>query len=164
MATVTVQARGVDDFIDLYNNFWGLTLPARVTARLAQAGYNVTATRSLESFGINLLGDAVPYLLELTIDTGRAPADKSSVRQAVIDAIVQSVGTGPEAVALTSFGDATLAAPAPGLLDQVGDVASSVVTGVNLLTWAVAIGAIALVYVLVSDPGRGSKIIRSVRW
>lgn len=159
---VEVSAVGVDDLLDLYNNFWGQTLSERVTPRLAVSGYYVTESQTIYS-SAGILRDALPYRLDLTLDTGRAPADKASIRTAVTNAILQSVGAGPASIAFPGLGDARPAAPAPGLVDDIGNAATSVVAGVNLITIGLTIGALALIYILVVDPSKGAKALRAVR-
>lgn len=159
----TVVANGIDDILDLWNNPWGTELDARVAPLLQQAGYQVLSNELQTSIDLwRAFGNTYPYQVRLRLETGALPNTVSAVSKSVHDALTQATGYAPTSIAVTSAGQP---APAPpiGAVDRVvggvGDLAETIVGGTQLITIALAVGVVALIYFAAKNPKQARALI-----
>jgi hypothetical protein len=159
----TIVANGIDDVLDLWNNPWGTELDARVAPLLQQAGYQVLSNEIDTSIDFwRLIGNTYPYQIRLRLDTGALPNTVPALTKSVHDALTQATGYAPTAIAVTSGGQQAPAAP-EGPIDRVvdgaGDLAETIVGGTQLITIALALGVVALIYFAVKNPKQARALI-----
>jgi hypothetical protein len=170
MARVTIVANGTDDLIDLWNNPWGLGLDDRVTPLLAARGYQVLSAEVDYSYGVGVLGLALPYQLKLTLETNAQPSTVSALVSLVSSVILQAVGTGPASVVVTSAGQVAPAPPTDPInnaIDSTGDfitnlfgLAADTPKQTRILLWAVVIGGVVVIYWAATNPTKAARAVR----
>ena len=163
MGLATVAANGIDDVLDLWNNPWGTELDARVAPLLQQAGYQVLSNEVESSIDLwRLLGNTYPYQIRLKLETGAMPNTVAAVTKSVHDALTQATGYAPTAIAVTSAGQSAPAAPEGPIdrvVDGVGDLAGTVVGSTQIITVALALGVLALIYFAATNPKQARALL-----
>ena len=159
----TVVANGIDDILDLWNNPWGTELDARVSPLLQQAGYQVLSNELDTSIDLwRAVGLTYPYQIRLRLETGAMPNTIQAVSKSVHDALTQATGYAPIAIAVTSANQPAPAVPS-GPIDRVvggvGDLADTIVGGTQLITIALALGIVALIYFAATNPKQARALI-----
>lgn len=159
----TVVANGIDDILDLWNNPWGTELDARIAPLLQQAGYQVLDNQLQTSIDLwRAIGNTYPYQVRLRLETGALPNTVQAVSKSVHDALTQATGYAPTAIAVTSANQPAPAAP-EGPIDRVvggvGDLADTIVGGTQLITIALALGIVALIYFAAKNPKQARALI-----
>jgi hypothetical protein len=153
----TVTANGTDDIFDVIHNFWGRGVDDRLSPLLQQAGYQVLNLEVDSSIDLwKAIGSLTyPYQVRLKVETGTLPNTLDAVKKVVSDAMVQATGYAPTSIAVTSAGQSAPTAPA-GPIDKVitgvENIGLTAVTGVQVITAAVAIGVVVLIYWAVKNP------------
>jgi hypothetical protein len=159
-----IVANGSDDVFDVIHNPWGLNVQDRVSPLLQQAGYQVLEFKVSTSFDLaDLIGGLTyPYQASITLETGALPNTVDAVRKAVSTALLQATGYAPNAIAVTSAGQSAPAAPSSVVdrtIGQVESIGGTALAGVQLITVAVAIGIVALIYFAARNPKAARSLI-----
>lgn len=159
-----VVANGTDDIFDVIHNFWGLSIRDRAVPLLQQAGYQVLNAEESTSIDLAMAigGLSYPYQLRLTLETGALPNTVSAVSKSVHDALTQATGYPPTSIAVTSAGQPAPAPPESSVdrvIGGVGDLAETVVGGTQLITIALALGIVALIYFAAKNPKQARALI-----
>lgn len=159
-----IVANGTDDIFDVLHNFWGESVEDRAVPLLQQAGYQVLEFKVDSSIDLwrAIGGLTYPYQASITLETGALPNTQAAIVKSVSDALMQATGYAPTAIAVTSAGQNAPAAPAGPIdrvLGSVEDITQTALGGVQLITVAVALGVIALIYFVAKNPKQARGLI-----
>lgn len=152
-----IVANGTDDIFDVIHNFWGESVEDRAAPLLQKAGYQVLEFKVDSSIDLwrAIGGFTYPYQASIKVETGALPNTVPALTKAVSDALLQATGYAPTSIAVTSAGQTAPTAPA-GPIDRVlggvEDITQTALGGVQLITAAVVIGVIALIYFAAKNP------------
>jgi hypothetical protein len=159
---VTVVANGIDDIIDLINNFWGISLPTRVAPLLQARGYQVLSNDVTTSIDLGeLIGNQTPYQIRLTLETGVSASSVAAITDLVRSVLQQATGYPPSAIAVTSAGQSAPDAPA-GIIDRTigagGMLVNETVLGGRVIQVALVVGIVAVIYWVAKNPARAARV------
>jgi hypothetical protein len=142
---------------------FGSPLATRLSRLLAEAGYNVTA---IDAVKVNTADNLFSFVDLVTVTIVMQPTtgatDTRTVTQTLRTIIVSATGYPPASIAVVSAGQG---APAPitSVFDRVfgniGATLEAITAGTSILTWAIVIGAVVVVYSAASSPGAVKKWI-----
>lgn len=161
----TIIAKGSDDVLDLIHNPWGLSIRDRTAPLLTDAGYQVLDFQEKTSVSLTdiLGGLTYPYQATIKLETATNPNTLTSVRDAVSAALMNATGYTPSAIAVTSAGQDAPSEPEPGIVDRIvngiNSLLGTALTGATLITAAIAIGIIALVYWIAKNPAKARRLV-----
>ena len=162
MPQARVVANGTDSILSL-SNFWGTGLGPRVSPLLQQQGYQVTNLNLITAADLwGLFSDSYPYQITIGLETGALPNTVEAITTNVRAALLQATGYEPSAIAVTSAGQ-TAPTPPSSVIDRTVSGAEGLIgtaaTGVQLITIALAIGIVALIYFAASNPKAARKLL-----
>jgi hypothetical protein len=159
-----IVANGTDDIFDVIHNFWGTSVEDRAAPLLQQAGYQVLEFQVSSSIDVwrALGGLTYPYQAKITLETGALPNTVPAITKSISDALVQATGYAPNSIAVTSAGQTAPAAPAgpvDRVLGSVEGITQTALGGVQIITAAIVIGVVALIYFVAKNPKAGRGLL-----